>query len=85
MPATEVYFIPYKMAAIKYDPLIVKEVPYTDPTIKKLSKISYFRITGNVLICDVDCLTGGVKFYNGSFPPATRVNLVKGITEIEIQ
>lgn len=85
MAATEYYLIPFKMAAIKYDPLIVKEVPMTDAVSRKLSKISYYRITGNVLLCDVDCVTGGVKFYDGNYPPQNRVNAVKGITEFEIQ
>ena len=72
------------MASIKYDPAIVRKVPFTDITIKKLSKIEFRRIAGDVLICDVDCITGGMNFYNSSFPPANRVNQVKGITEMEI-
>jgi len=84
MAATEIYLIPYKMASIKYDPLIVKEVPFYDVKINKLSRINYFRIAGSVPICEVDCLTGGVRFFAGNFPPSNRVNQVKGITEMEI-
>jgi len=85
MAAAEYYLIPYKMALIKYDPAIVKEVPFTDAVIRKLSLITYYRIAGNIKICEVDCLTGGVKFYNDSYPPPNRVNAVKGVTEFEIQ
>lgn len=84
MAATEVYFIPYKMATLKYDPAIVRREPFIDVTLRKLSKIVFKRISTGVIICEVDALTGGVDFINGTFPPPTRVNLVKGITEIEI-
>jgi hypothetical protein len=84
MAATEYYIVPFKMMSLKHDPVIVKTVPFTDVTTRKVSRIDYYRITGNILICTVDCATGGVNFINGTFPPATRVNLVKGITELEI-
>ncbi len=85
MAVTEYYMIPFKMALIKYDPAIIKEIPFTDVTIKKVSRIDYYRITGNVLICSVDCVTGGVRFFQGAYPPSNRVSQVKGITELEIQ
>lgn len=84
MAATEVYILPYKMMAIKYDPAIVKEVPFTDSVTRLLSRITFTRIAGNIKICEVDCLTGGLRFFNGSYPPAGRINTLNGITTFEV-
>jgi len=85
MAATETYLIPYKMAAIKWDPALVTKTTFTDAITRKLSLVAFKRISDGASICDVDASTGGVWFYDNNWPPPTRVNLTKGITEIEIQ
>lgn len=85
MAATEGFFLPYKMAVLKWDPAIIRDDRFTSAISGKLSRINFVRIATGVTVCIVDCETGGAYFPSGSFPGAGQISAVSGITQIVIQ
>ena len=78
MAATEGFQI--GVINLAYDPLIVRRTNFTDVQTRVLTRVDFYRIASNVLICSVIVNVATIDWNNGAFPAPTNINLTKGIT-----
>ena len=72
------------LVVLMYDPAIVKTERFTDVVTRKVSKIDFIRISGNVLLCSVDDTVGTIDWKNNAFPVPTKITPTKGLTVMEL-
>lgn len=69
---------------LAYDPAIVKKVPFTDSTTRKLERVDFYRVATNALICSVTVNVAVIEWKSGAYPVATKITQTKGITVMEL-